>query len=83
LPVRKTAIGCKWVYKRKEDRNKSNNIRYKARLVAKVFAHKGVDYNEIFSLVVKHTSIRVLLSLVTHGDLELEQLLCEDNLVTW
>jgi hypothetical protein len=43
--------------------------------VAKGFAQKeGVDYNEIFSPVVKHTSIRVLLSLVAHGDLELEQL---------
>ena len=75
LPVGKTAIGCKWVYKRKEDHTKSCGIRYKSRLVAKGFAQKeGVDYNEIFSPVVKHTSIRVLLSLVAHGDLELEQL---------
>ncbi|PNX68168.1 retrotransposon-related protein, partial [Trifolium pratense] len=64
LPVGKTVIGCKWVYKR-----------YKARLVAKGFPQKEeVDYNEIFSPVVKHTSIRVLLSLVAHVDLELEQL---------
>ena len=75
LPVEKTAIGCKWVYKRKEDPTKSDGTRFKARLVAKGFAQKeGVDYNEIFSPVVKHTSIRVLLSLVAHGDLELEQL---------
>lgn len=75
LPVGKSAIGCKWVYKRKEDHTKSCGTRYKARLVAKGFAQKeGVDYNEIFSPVVKHTSIRVLLSLVAHGDLELEQL---------
>ncbi|MCH83068.1 hypothetical protein A2U01_0003882 [Trifolium medium] len=75
LAVGKTAIGCKWVYKRKEDPNQYDSIRYKARLVAKGFAHKErVDYNEIFSLMVKHTSIRVLLSLVAQGDLELEQL---------
>ncbi|PNX68664.1 copia LTR rider, partial [Trifolium pratense] len=75
LPVGKSAIGCKWVYKRKEDHTKSCGTRYKARLVAKGFAQKeGVDYNEIFSPVVKHTSIRVLLSLVAHVDLELEQL---------
>ncbi|KAL4396480.1 hypothetical protein AHAS_Ahas01G0096100 [Arachis hypogaea] len=75
LLVGKTAIGCKWVYKRKEDPTKSNGTRFKARLVAKGFAQKeGVDYNEIFSPVVKHTFIQVLLSLVTHGDLELEQL---------
>ena len=63
------------MYKRKEDPSELDNTRYKARLVAKGFAQReGVDYNEIFSLVVKHTSIRVLLSIVAHGDLELEQL---------
>ena len=35
---------------------------------------QGVDFDEVFSPVVKHTSIRVLLSLVTIKDLELEQL---------
>ncbi|KAL9258959.1 Retrovirus-related Pol polyprotein from transposon TNT 1-94-like protein [Drosera capensis] len=33
-----------------------------------------MDYNEIFSPVVRHTSIRVLLALVAHQNLELEQL---------
>ena len=33
-----------------------------------------MDYNEIFSPVVRHTSIRVLLALVTTLDMELEQL---------
>ena len=35
---------------------------------------KGVDYTEIFSPVVRQTSIRVLLAMVAHQDLELEQL---------
>ncbi|RVX00023.1 Retrovirus-related Pol polyprotein from transposon TNT 1-94 [Vitis vinifera] len=49
--------------------------RYKARLVAKGFSQKeGVDYNEIFSPVVKHSSIRLLLAFVAHEDLELDQL---------
>ena len=75
LPKGRKAIGCKWVYKKKEDSSEVNGTRFKARLVAKGYAQKeGVDYNEIFSPVVKHTSIRVLLSLVSHGDLELEQL---------
>eukprot|EP00262_Sarcandra_glabra_P002867 TRINITY_DN13256_c0_g2_i3.p1 TRINITY_DN13256_c0_g2~~TRINITY_DN13256_c0_g2_i3.p1 ORF type:complete len:150 (-),score=28.25 TRINITY_DN13256_c0_g2_i3:17-415(-) len=72
LPKGKRAIGCKWVYKQKSE---SGGTRYKARLVAKGYAQKeGVDYNEVFSPVVKHTSIRVLLSIVAQLDLELEQL---------
>ena len=35
---------------------------------------EGVDFVEIFSPVVRHASIRVLLSIVAHYDLELEQL---------
>ena len=42
------------MYNRKEDPSKTDDIRYKARLVAKGFAHnEGVDYDDIFSLVVK------------------------------
>ena len=45
LPEGKTAIGCKWVYKRKADSSELGGTRYKARLVAKGFAQKeGVDY---------------------------------------
>jgi hypothetical protein len=49
--------------------------RYKARLVVKGFAQKkGIDFDEIFSPVVKMTSIRTILSLVEVEDLHLEQL---------
>lgn len=34
---------------------------------------EGIDFNEIYSLVVKHCSIRLLLALVAHYDLGLEQ----------
>ena len=53
----------------------AESVRYKARLVAKGYSQtEGVDFNEVFSLVVKHTSIRVLLGMVAWFDIELEQL---------
>ena len=75
LPKGKKAIGCKWVYTKKEDSNFKGGLRYKARLVAKGYAQKeGIDYNEVFSLVVKHSSIRILLTMVAQFDLELAQM---------
>ena len=48
---------------------------YKARLVVKGFAQKkGIDFDEIFSPIVKMTSIRIILGLVALEDLHLEQL---------
>ena len=35
---------------------------------------EDIDYNEIFSPVVKHTSIRILLALITEYELKLAQL---------
>ncbi|KAH9688521.1 hypothetical protein KPL70_015149 [Citrus sinensis] len=55
--------------------SRKNEIRYKARLVANGYAQKeGIDYNEVFSPVVKHWSIRILLAIVAQFDLELVQL---------
>ncbi|KAG8479623.1 hypothetical protein CXB51_029456 [Gossypium anomalum] len=71
----KKAIGCKWVYAKKEGFPGKNEIRYKARLVAKGYTQKeGIDYNEVFSPVVKYSSIQILLALVAQYDLELVQL---------
>ena len=48
---------------------------YKARLVLKGFGQKkGIDFDEIFSLFVKLTSIGTILSLVAIDDFHLEQL---------
>ena len=67
-------VGCKWIFKKK---GSSENVRlhFKARLVSKTFSQvEGVDFAKIFSPVVRHDSIRVLLSIVANYDLELEQL---------
>ncbi|KAH9662850.1 hypothetical protein KPL70_019489 [Citrus sinensis] len=75
LPKGKRAIGNKWVYTKKQGSPNQTTPRYKARLVAKGFTQKeGIDYNEVFSPVVKHTSIRILLALVAEYELELAQL---------
>ena len=74
-PRNKKIIGCKWVYKRKPGIVGVEPPRFKARLVAKGFSQvEGIDYHEVFSPVVKHTSIRVILSITAIKDLELEQL---------
>lgn len=75
LPKGKRTVSCKWIFKRKEGIPGVEAPRYKARLVARGFTQvQGVDYNEIFSPVVKHCSIRILLSIVNQFDLELEQM---------
>ncbi|KAM1968538.1 hypothetical protein FF1_044121 [Malus domestica] len=70
LPKGRKVLKKKWVFKLKRD---DNMTRYKARLVVKGFGQKkGLDFDEIFSPVVKMTSIRVILSMAASMDLELE-----------
>ena len=52
LPPNRKALKNKWVYRIKEE--DGGRKRYRARLVVKGFSQqKGVDFNEIFSLVIK------------------------------
>ena len=75
LPKRKRKIGCKWVFKKKEAVSEKGGEKFKAHLVAKGYSQqKGVDYEKIFSPMVRHTSIRVVLALVVHYDKALEQM---------
>ncbi|MCO5604538.1 hypothetical protein L7F22_058705 [Adiantum nelumboides] len=72
LPKGKKAILNKWVYKVKcvDDKPK-----HKARLVAKGYAQmEGIDFHEIFSPVVKMTTLHVLFALCAILDLELDQM---------
>ena len=74
LPDGFKTIGCKWVYKTKRD-SKGKPERRKSRLVAKGFTQKdGIDYKETFSPVSKKDSLRIVLALVAHYDLELHQM---------
>ena len=71
LPKGKKAIRNKWVNKIKTVDDKP---KYKARLVGKGYAQtKGIDFQEVFSLVVKMTTLQVLFAIVAALDLELDQ----------
>ena len=68
-------VSCKWIFKWKQGATENEPIRFKARLVAQGYTQReGIDYTKVFSPVVKHTSIRVLMSIVAQFDWELEQL---------
>ncbi|KAH9782310.1 hypothetical protein KPL71_008845 [Citrus sinensis] len=58
----------------KEGMTAAEPRRFKARLVAKGYTQmEGVDFKEVFSPVVRHASIRVLMAITATQNLELEQ----------
>ena len=74
LPTSKSIFPCKWIYKMKVTDNASKP-RYKARLVAQGFRQQeGNDFEEIFSLVVKMTTLQCVLALAAQIDMELVQM---------
>ena len=73
LPKKFKDIGYKWILK---DKLKSDGSieRQKAQLVARGFTQEvKIDYEETFSVVVKFTSMWLILAIVTRLDLELHQ----------
>ena len=49
--------------------------RYRAKLVVKGYAQKeGINFNDIFSSVVRLTTVRIVLAMCATFDLHLEQL---------
>ena len=74
LPKGHRAIGLKWVFKVKKDAA-GNVVKHKARLVAKGYAQKqGVDYDEVYTLVARIETVRILLALAAHGDWEVHHM---------
>ena len=70
----KRVLKNRWSYKVKQEEHTSQP-RYKSRLVVKGFSQKkSIDFDEIFSPVIKMSSIRVVLGLTTSLDLEIEQM---------
>ena len=60
---------------KKSESHNGDNVRYKVRLVAKGYAQReDIDYNKVFSPIVKYLSIQILLALATQYELELNQL---------
>jgi hypothetical protein len=75
FPKRVKNVGCKWIFKKNEGISGVEDAMFKARLVANGYSQReGIDFNEVFSPIVRHSSICVLLAMVALYDLELEQL---------
>jgi hypothetical protein len=74
LPKGAVAVGCKWVYKTKNDA--FGNVEWnKVILVANGFTQKeGIGYHETLSLVSKNDSFRIIMALIAQFDLELYQM---------
>ncbi|CAM8902445.1 unnamed protein product [Rhodiola kirilowii] len=74
-PAGAKIICSKWVFRIKEGNNLDDPHRFKAMLCAKGFTQRdGIDYNEIFSPVVKHKTLRLLLAMTTVYDWHLQQI---------
>jgi hypothetical protein len=75
LPKHKKVVRYKWIFKRKEGLSPKEHAKFKAMLVAKGFSQiLGIDYNDVFSLVVKRSSICAFFGIVDMCDLEFEKL---------
>nr|GEX38760.1 zinc finger, CCHC-type [Tanacetum cinerariifolium] len=70
LPKGHNVIGLKWVFKTKRDDNR-NIVKHKARLVAKGYIQEhGIDFEEIFALVARMETIRLLLAIAANNKWE-------------
>ena len=74
LPKRKNVVGSCWMFKLKHNSDGSVE-RYKTRLVAQGYSQsEGVDYQEVFSPVVRYNAIRSLSAVANIYDWEIHQM---------
>jgi transposase InsO family protein len=72
-PAGRKEIGCRWVLKVKRDAE-GRVVKYKARLVAQGFSQvPGVDFEETYAPVGRTASLRIMLAIAAHLDLEILQ----------
>jgi hypothetical protein len=74
LPKGRKLINNKWVFKKKL--NTTGQVeKFKSQLVTKGYSQvEGVNFGEFFFPIAKSTSIRVIISLATTFDLEIEKM---------
>lgn len=73
-PKDRRPIKAKWVFKGKKNEN-NEVVRHKARLVAKGCSQKyKIDYEETFSLLVRHNSIRILVAIAVQRKIRVHQM---------
>lgn len=68
-------MGCKWSYKIKEIILGVEPQKFKVRLVTKGLTQKvGINFTNVFSLMVRHSSLRIFLAFVAVNNMHLEQI---------
>lgn len=72
-PDKRRVVDCKWIFKIKDGLTRDEPKIFKAKLVAKGYTQReGVNFKEVFSPIVRHASIKVILALTAVQDMELE-----------
>jgi histone deacetylase 1/2 len=74
LPPGMEPIGCKWIFRIKQNPDGSLN-KFKVRLVAKGFHQRpGLNFSETFSPVIKPITVRLILTLALSYKWDIQQL---------
>ena len=82
-PKGNSVVYSNWIYKIKHATDRKIE-KYKARFVARGFSQKeGIDYEETFAPVIRYTSIRTIMALAFHGEVEYTPDGCKDNHPKW